>query len=102
MPDPQISLEPPRSVNFSYLTQLLQDTPFASALGRSDDDPTNAELFNGTPPDPVLSNTNLTQDRKFTTFPLTSYPKIQINKYFIIILKPSEIISVQHSSCVER
>ncbi|KAM3180636.1 hypothetical protein ACTXT7_015904, partial [Hymenolepis weldensis] len=61
-PNLQISLEPPRSVSFSYLTQLLQDTPFASALGRSDDDLSNAELFNGTPPDPVLSNTNLTQD----------------------------------------
>nr|CDS32390.2 calcium independent phospholipase A2 VIA [Hymenolepis microstoma] len=48
--------------SFSYLTQLLQDTPFASALCRSTDDLTVAELFNGTPPDPVLSNTNLTQD----------------------------------------
>ncbi|VDO11612.1 unnamed protein product [Rodentolepis nana] len=58
----QTSLEPSRSKSFSYLTQLLQDTPFASALCRSTDDLTVAELFNGTPPDPVLSNTNLTQD----------------------------------------
>ncbi|VDM30723.1 unnamed protein product [Hydatigera taeniaeformis] len=48
-----------RSTSYSYLTQLLQDMPFAAL--RTNTDPTG-DLFNGTPPDPVLSNTNLTQD----------------------------------------
>nr|CDS19602.1 calcium independent phospholipase A2 VIA [Echinococcus granulosus] len=48
-----------RSSSYTYLTQLLQDMPFAAL--RSNTDPTG-DLFNGTPPDPVLNNTNLTKD----------------------------------------
>ncbi|KAM7542291.1 hypothetical protein Aperf_G00000017547 [Anoplocephala perfoliata] len=48
--------------SFSYLSQLFQDISFTAMASRPNNDPKTVELFNGTPPDPVLSNSDVTQD----------------------------------------
>uniref|UniRef100_A0A5K3F0T9 phospholipase A2 n=1 Tax=Mesocestoides corti TaxID=53468 RepID=A0A5K3F0T9_MESCO len=62
---PQEVQQQRRSSSFSYFSQILRDMSFTSLL--TDTDPT-AKLFNGTPPDPILSNPNLTHDLETDLF----------------------------------